>query len=369
MHTLGRRFRVTLVGESHNELAGVHVDGVPPGIPFGEDDVQPALNRRRPGQSLLTSQRREPDEVHIRAGTYDGRTTGSPLLMYIENEDTDSTKYHRMKHTPRPGHSDYPARVRYKGWNDYRGGGMFSARLTAGLVMAGALAGKICREEGIEVAAHVKSIGPVEVDEDLGVEEIRANVEDNPVRCAVPGKAEEMEEVVHQARSEKDSRGGVVDCVAEGMPVGLGEPIVDDVESVVSHAVFVIPAAKGVEFGDGFDLSKMKGSESNDEFRYDEDGNVVTETNSMGGILGGLTTGMPLRFRVAFKPTSSIAQEQETVHLKDEENTTLEIRGRHDPCIVPRAVPIVEAVTKIVLADLILQRDPETGTPEEANVP
>ncbi len=369
MHTLGRRFRVTFMGESHGKMVGVHVDGVPPGLPFSEEDVQPELDRRRPGQSLLTTQRREPDEGHIRAGTFNGRTTGSPVFMEITNRDKDSTKYHERKHTPRPGHSDYPARVRYKGWNDYRGGGMFSARLTAGLVMAGALGQKVLDSVGMELAAHTVRIGPEHTDEELSVSEIRERVESNPVRCAVPDVAEAMEACIMEARSQKDSRGGVVECVVENVPVGLGEPIVDDVESVLAHGAFVIPAAKGIEFGDGFRLSEMRGSESNDIFRLDEDGRVVNPTNSMGGILGGLTTGMPLRFRIAFKPTSSIAQPQGTVDLESMEETELEVKGRHDPCIVPRAVPVVEAMARVVLADLVLQRDPNAGTPEEPHVP
>jgi len=361
VNTLGGLFRWSIVGESHGRIVGVLVDGVPPGLPFGEADVQPDLDRRRPGQSLLTTQRRETDQVQILSGVHDGRTTGAPVLMTLANEDKESAAYERARDTPRPGHSDYPARVRFKGFNDPRGGGMFSGRLTACAVMAGALARRVLEPSGIEAAAHAVRIGAVATDAALGVGEIRENVEKTPARCAVPAVAERMVAEVLAARDDLDSVGGVVECVVEGLPVGLGEPVADSVEGLLAHALFAVPAVKGVEFGDGFAISARRGSEVRDEYVVDKAGAVRTRANHNGGALGGLTTGMPLRFRVAFKPTSSIPREQATVDLATGEPATLKVKGRHDPCIVPRAVPVVEAVARCVLADLVLRRRASEG--------
>ncbi|HUR69328.1 MAG TPA: chorismate synthase [Candidatus Thermoplasmatota archaeon] len=355
MNTIGRRFRLTIVGESHGELVGVVLDGVPPGVPFGEADVQPALDRRRPGQSLLTTQRAEADRVRIRSGVHEGRTTGAPLLLEILNEDKRSQDYAELRHKPRPGHADHTASVHYLGHNDPRGSGHFSGRMTAAWVMAGALAQKVLAAHGIQGAAHAVRIGGVETTSQLAVRPIREAVEKTPVRCADLAQADAMIAAIEQARKAGDSVGGIVECVYEGLPEGLGDPILDSAEALLTHALFGIPAVKGVEFGSGFALAAMRGSEARDEFVMEE-GALRTRANHNGGILGGITTGMPVRFRVAFKPTSSIPLSQQTVDLRTGEPAELRVKGRHDPCIVPRAVPVVEAVAACVLLDLLLER-------------
>ena len=360
MNSFGRRYRLTVAGESHGELVAALVDGVPPGLPFSEEDVQPALDRRRPGQSLLTTQRQEADKVRIRSGVLDGRTTGAPVLMEVANEDKRSQDYANLYDTPRPGHSDYTARVRYEGHNDPRGGGMFSGRLTAAWVMAGALAQKALAAHGVRIAAHAVHVGQVAMREELDVDAIRRHVEATPVRCAVPDVARRMVEEVEAARKAGDSVGGVVECVAEGLPAGLGDPLMDSVEALVAHAMFSVPAVKGVEFGDGFRFADRRGSEVIDAYDV-RDGRVVTRANHNGGVLGGITTGMPVRFRVAFKPTSSIPLNQRTVDLRSMQPAEVRVKGRHDPCIVPRAVPVVEAVAACVLFDLLLERHGALG--------
>ncbi len=355
MNTIGRWFRCSIVGESHGAIVGALVDGVPAGLPFSEADVQPALDRRRPGQSLLTTQRQEADRAEILSGVLRGRTTGSPVLMVIRNSDARSQDYANVVDTPRPGHSDYPARVKFRGFNDPRGGGMFSGRLTAATVMAGALARAVLVEDGVEVAAHAVEVGGVREDAPLSVAEIRARVESNPVRTAAsPEVAKRMEEAVLAARAAGDSVGGVVECVCEDVPAGWGEPVGWSVESAVAAALFAVPAVKGVEFGDGFAIASRRGSEVRDAYFYDEAGRVRTRANHNGGVLGGIATGMPVRFRAAFKPTSSIPLNQETVNLATRERADIQVKGRHDPCIVPRAVPVVEAVALVALADLKL---------------
>ncbi|HEX2022657.1 MAG TPA: chorismate synthase [Candidatus Thermoplasmatota archaeon] len=351
---------MTIVGESHGELVGVVVDGAPPGVPFGPEDVQPALDRRRPGQSLLSTQRQEADRVSIRSGTLDGRTTGAPVLMTIPNEDARSQDYAQMRDTPRPGHSDYPARVRFSGMNDPRGSGMFSGRLTAAWTMAGALAQKVLAAHGVQVAAHAVRVGSVATAAAPDVAAIRARVDATPVRCADLDAAPRMIEEVERARKAGDSVGGVVACVAEGLPAGLGDPLMDPVEGLLAHALYTVPAVKGVEFGDGFALAGMRGSEARDPYVL-QDGAVRTSANHNGGALGGMTTGMPLRLQVAFKPTSSIPLAQDTVDLRRGEPATLRVTGRHDPCIVPRAVPVVESVVACVLLDLLLERHGSLG--------
>lgn len=355
MNTFGRRYALTVVGESHGELVAAVIDGVPPGIPFSEGDVQPALDRRRPGQSLLTTQRQEADRVRIRSGVLEGRTTGAPILMEVLNEDKRSQDYGALRHTPRPGHADHTAATRFAGYNDPRGSGMFSGRMTAAWTMAGALAAKILAAHGVQIAAHAVRIGHVATEKQLGVEDVRKGVEATPARCAVYGIAQDMVDAVEAARKMGDSVGGVVECVVEGLPAGLGDPLMDPVEGLLGHALFTIPAVKGFEFGDGFRLAGMRGSEARDPYEMRE-GALRTKANHNGGALGGITNGMPLRFRVAFKPTSSIPMSQETVDLRTGEQTHIQVKGRHDPCIVPRAVPVVEAVAASVLLDLLLER-------------
>ena len=356
MNAAGKRFVVTIFGESHGEVVGVVADGVPPGVPFSEADVQPALDRRRPGQSLLTTQRQEADRVRIRSGVLDGVTTGAPVLMEIANEDKRSQDYAALRDKPRPGHSDYPARVRFDARNDPRGGGMFSGRLTAAWVMAGALAAKVLSAHGVETAAHATRIGTVATDARLDVAAIRARVEATPARCADEDAAKRMVDEVEAARRDGDSVGGVVECLVEGVPAGLGEPILDSVEARLAHALYGVPAVKGVAFGDGFGLAAMRGSDARDAYYRDDEGRVRTRANHNGGVLGGITTGMPIRFSVAFKPTSSIPRNQETIDLATGEPAEILVKGRHDPCIVPRAVPVVEAVAASVMLDVLLER-------------
>ncbi|MHB8585112.1 MAG: chorismate synthase [Thermoplasmatota archaeon] len=354
MNTLGSLFRLSLLGESHGALVGALVDGVPAGLPFSEADVQPELDRRRPGQSLVSTQRAETDRVQILSGVFQGRTTGAPILMTIPNEDTESSHYERTRMMPRPGHSDFPAWAKFGGLNDYRGGGMFSARLTAAMVMGGALARKVLAAWNVEIAAHACAIGGIRARDGFDVASIRRNVERTPVRCADLEAAKRMEAAIMDARAAKDSVGGIVECIAENVPTGWGEPNADSVEAALAHAIFTIPATKGIEFGTGFGFAEKRGSEVVDAYEV-ESGHMQTRANHNGGILGGITTGSPIRFRVALKPTSSIAQPVPTVDLSTGEAASLETKGRHDPCIVPRAVPVIEAASAIVLADLALR--------------
>jgi len=352
-NVLGERFMMITFGESHGKCIGVIVDGCPAGLPLQESDIQSKLDLRRPGQSIVTTQRREEDKVEILSGVFNGYTTGAPICMLIWNKDVDSKPYDMIKSKPRPGHADYPAYVKYKGFNDYRGGGRFSGRLTAAFVMAGALAEKLLRYTlGIEIFAYTKEIGGISMNKDAldYLDEIKMNRYSNDVRCPDSSTAMLMRDAIIKARQEGDSLGGIVECIAINVPIGLGEPIFGALESDISRALFAIPAVKGVEFGSGFRASRLKGSEHNDPYAI-KDGKVVTLTNNAGGILGGLSNGMPLLLRVAFKPASSIAKVQRTVDIESMSNSEIVVPGRHDPCVVPRAVPVVEAMVAVVLAD------------------
>ncbi|MCA1813306.1 MAG: chorismate synthase [Halobacteriales archaeon] len=353
MNTIGHALRFTILGSSHGWGVGCVLDGVPPGIALDvAKDIQPDMDRRRPGQSLLTTQRREADRVEVLGGLTDGHTDGNPLALVVRNEDQQGKAYDAARWLPRPGHSDFPAYVKYRGQNDYRGGGAFSGRMTAAMVMAGSVGKVLLRPHGVEVRAHTVQVGEVRVERELAWEEL-PRAEQSLVRCAEPEAARRMEERVEQARRAQDSVGGIVEGRAQGCPVGWGEPFFGSVEAELARLLFSIPAVKGVDFGAGFRASAMNGSEHNDPFEA-RGGRIVTSTNHAGGILGGLTTGMPVVARVAFKPASSIAQPQRTVDLRTLEPATLEVRGRHDPCIVPRAVPVVEACLAFTLADLML---------------
>ncbi|MEM0446067.1 MAG: chorismate synthase [Candidatus Nitrosocaldus sp.] len=347
---LGERLTMLTFGESHGRCVGAIVDGCPVGLPLKEEDIQRKLDLRRPGQSIVTTQRKEEDRVEILSGVFNGYTTGAPICMIIWNKDQDSRAYEQIRLKPRPGHADYPAYVKYAGYNDYRGGGRFSGRLTAALVMAGALAEKLLAYTlGIEVIAYTLEIGGIKMDSSLAIDAKRLRYS-NDVRCPDPNTAELMMEAIIKARHDGDSLGGVVECIALNMPIGLGEPIFGALESDLSRALFSIPAVKGVEFGSGFNGSRMRGSENNDPYTI-KDGKVVTLSNNAGGILGGLSNGMPLMLRVAFKPASSIAKTQSTVDLESMQGTEIVVTGRHDPCVVPRAVPVVEAMVAFILAD------------------
>jgi|FaiFalFF_MnMetaG_3_1042247.scaffolds.fasta_scaffold00515_4 chorismate synthase len=352
-NVLGERFMMITFGESHGRCVGVIVDGCPAGLPLQESDIQSKLDLRKPGQSIVTTQRREEDKVEILSGVFNGYTTGAPICMLIWNKDVDSKPYDMIKSKPRPGHADYPAYVKYKGFNDYRGGGRFSGRLTAAFVMAGALAEKLLRYTlGIEIFAYTKEIGGISMSKDAldYIDEIKSNRYSNEVRCPDSSTAMLMRDAIVKARQEGDSLGGIVECIAINVPIGLGEPIFGALESDISRALFSIPAVKGVEFGSGFRAARLKGSENNDPYAI-KDGKVVTLTNNAGGILGGLSNGMPLLLRVAFKPASSIAKTQRTVDIESMNDSEIVVPGRHDPCVVPRAVPVVEAMVAVVLAD------------------
>ncbi|MFQ5940653.1 MAG: chorismate synthase [Nitrososphaerales archaeon] len=347
---IGERFVAVSFGESHGKCIGVVVDGCPAGLPISEVDVQSKLDLRKPGQSIVTTQRKEEDRVEILSGVLNGNTTGAPICMLIRNKDSDSRPYDQIKNTPRPGHADYPAMMKYGGFNDYRGGGRFSGRITATFVMAGAIAEKLLRQIlGIEILAYTLEIGPIRVN-NLSISDVRKLRYSNEVRCPDPAVAERMKEAVVKAKSDGDSLGGVVECTALNMPIGLGEPVFGALESDLSKALFAIPAVKGVEFGSGFEGTKRRGSENNDIYTI-ENGKIVTVSNNSGGILGGLSNGMPLLLRIAFKPASSIAKKQQSVDVQSMEQTEMTVPGRHDPCVVPRAPPVVEAIVAIILAD------------------
>jgi len=353
---IGERYRVTLIGSSHGPEVGVEVEGIPPSTKVDEVRIQEDLDRRRPVGRRLATRRQEEDRLIVDAGLRDGRSDGSTFRAHVANEDVRRGPYDRMRDTPRPGHADYPARVRYGPYADLSGGGIFSGRMTVGLVIAGAIAKSLLSARGIEVVGFTRSIGPLDatVDDNEDLTTVRERARRNEVGCPDVDAAARMEEAIAVARRDGDSLGGIIEVRATGLPVGLGEPFFDSIESTVAHLAFSVPAVKAIEFGAGFRAARMKGSEHNDPFVW-VGGAVRTETNHAGGILGGLATGMPLVFRVAVKPTSSIAQPQRTVNLADRTPATLGVTGRHDPCIVPRAVVVLEAVTAIALTDLGLR--------------
>lgn len=347
-NTFGKSFKITTYGESHGKAIGVVVDGCPSGIELREFDIQKELDRRRPGQSDVSTPRRELDKVEILSGIFEGKTTGTPISMLVWNKDSDSSKYITLKDTPRPGHADYTYFKKY-GIRDYRGGGRASARETVARVAAGAIAKKILKLKGIEVLGHVVEIGGIRA-KSVTIEEIRNNVEKNPVRCADLESAEKMREGILKAREEGDSVGGIVEIIALGVPAGIGEPVFDKLDAQLAKALMSIGAVKGVEIGAGFDSARMKGSEMNDAFII-KNGKVCTATNKAGGILGGISTGEPIVCRIAVKPTPSIAKVQKTVDLVKMEEVEIEIKGRHDPAIPPRIVPVAEAMIALVLVD------------------
>jgi chorismate synthase len=352
-NTIGERFVAMSFGESHGRCVGIVVDGCPAGMPLNESDIQGQLDKRKPGQSVVTTQRKEEDKVEILSGVFNGRTTGAPICMLIWNKDSDSKPYELLRNIPRPGHADYPAAVKYGGFADYRGSGRFSGRLTATMVMAGAVAQKLLQTVlGIQTVAYTTEIGGIKAANITGAH--IAKRYENEVRCPDPKAAEKMKEAIMEARRDGDSLGGVIECTSSGLPVGLGEPIFSSLESDISRALFSIPAVKAVEFGSGFEGSKRRGSQNNDLY-FMEDGKVVTRTNNSGGILGGLSNGMPIIVRVGFKPAASIAKNQETLDISKKTSTNLAVPGRHDPCVVPRAPPVVECMVSMVLADHALR--------------
>lgn len=354
--TIGENIKFSVFGESHGKAIGVVIDGLPAGIKLDMDKILLEMKRRAPGNDKTATPRKEADLPKILSGIVDDITTGAPMCAIIENTNTKSKDYSDIKRCPRPGHSDYPAYVKYNGFNDIAGGGHFSGRITAPIVFAGAVCKQILALQGVKVTAHIGSIGSVE-DKSFDPCCITDDTIDSLLNSTFPlldtEKEEAMRQVVADASEDKNSVGGTIECAVVGMNPGVGFPMFDGIEGRIAKAVFGVPAMKGIEFGKGFDLAKMYGSQSNDNFRYDENGNVYTETNNCGGILGGITNGMPITFKVAVKPTPSIAQKQDTINLETKCNDTLEIKGRHDPCIVLRAVPVIEAVTAITMLDLL----------------
>ncbi len=334
---------------------GCVVEGFPAGLDIDEDLISGRLNLRRPVGDIGTP-RREEDEFEFLSGVEGGMSTSVPITVVIWNRDVDSSKYERFRRVPRPGHADFTALRKYGDGHDLRGGGQFSGRMTAPLVVAGALAETLISDLGVEVTAYTRSVGKIVDEGGHTFEEIDRNRNRNVVRAASPPAAERMEQEILEAKETNDSVGGTIRCICRGLPTGLGEPFFDTLEGELAKMMFAIPGIKGVDFGAGFRAAEMRGSEHNDPFVVSE-GRVKTSNNNAGGILGGISTGMPLDFRVAVKPTASISREQDSVDLKNMEQVKLTIEGRHDPCIVPRAVVVVETLTAAVLADLCLRGD------------
>ena len=352
----GRILRISVFGQSHGRAIGVNMDGLPAGEPIDLEALHAFLDRRKPGKSPLSTARKESDTPIFLSGLENGVTCGAPLCAIIENSDQHSSDYSELADKPRPSHADYTAWVKWGGQADMRGGGHFSGRLTAPLCIAGGIAKQILARQGIYVGAHLASVG-MESDSAFPLQPTAAlfdQVAAKPFPVLDDQAGERMQAVILEARQNLDSVGGIIECAAIGLPAGLGDPMFDGMENRLAAALFGIPAVKGVEFGLGFGSARLHGSENNDPFTV-EDGRVVTESNRAGGILGGITTGMPVTLRVAIKPTPSISQAQRTVSLSAKEPAELVIRGRHDPCIAHRAVPVVEAVTATVLLDLRLE--------------
>ena len=354
--TFGKNLHISVFGGSHTEAIGVVIDGLPAGETIDQDALLRQMARRAPGRDKSSTPRKESDIPRILCGLLDGVTTGAPLCLIIENTNIRSKDYSDLKIHPRPGHADYTAFVRYGGHNDIRGGGHFSGRLTACLVAAGGIARQILQRRGILIGAHALQIGPVfdrRFDPvSISPEEL-IRLSETYFALLDPEKESAMRDVIEEARMAQDSIGGIVECAVTGLPAGLGSPMFDGVENVLGAALFGVPAVKGVEFGDGFGVAALHGSENNDPFTYGEDGKVKTLTNHAGGVLGGITTGMPLVFRCAVKPTSSISRAQHTIDLSRGCDDTLSVHGRHDPCIVPRAIPVVEGVAAMSLLDMM----------------
>ena len=357
-NSFGEIFRVTTWGESHGAAIGAVVDGCPPLLPLSEEDIQPDLDRRAPGQSALVTQRKESDTVRIMAGVFEGRTIGTPISLLIVNEDMRPGDYREVQEKYRPSHADYTYDAKY-GIRDWRGGGRTSARETAGRVAAGAIARKLLLERhGVDVVAWVSKVGRIAVDCD--VETVtREQVDRTPIRCPDPDAAARMIAAVEAVRKEGNSLGGVVTCAVRGCPPGWGEPVFDRLEADLAKASLSLPASKGFEIGSGFGGTDLTGMEHNDAF-YMEGERVRTRTNYSGGVQGGISNGETIYFRVAFKPTATLMRPQETI-THDHEATTIQGRGRHDPCVLPRAVPMVEAMTALVLADHMLRQASVTG--------
>ena len=350
-NSFGKLFRITSFGESHGSCIGVTIDGCPAGLAVSEKDIQREIDKRKPTSPIATT-RAEEEKVEILSGILNGYTTGAPIGLLIWNKDVDSSEYEKNRSLLRPGHADYTAFMKYGGFNDFRGGGRFSGIITANFIRAGAIARKLLNRLGIEILAHTVEIGGIKA-QPKEFDEIK-QVDQNPLKCADPDAAKQMLKAIEKAKEEGDSVGGIIEGMALNVPVGLGEPVFDTLEGDLAKALFAIPAVKGVEFGSGFSAARNRGSQNNDPFTINN-GKIETVTNNAGGILGGISNGMPILVKVAVKPTSSIAKKQETVDIQTMESTTLEVRGRHDACIVPRAVPAVEAMMAVTLCDFAMR--------------
>ncbi len=349
-NTFGTVFRITTWGESHGRAVGVVLDGCPAGLALSAGDIQTELDRRRPGQSKVTTQRKEADTVEILSGVFKGKTLGTPVSMLVQNTDVISASYEKIKDIYRPGHADFTYDEKY-GLRDHRGGGRASARETVGRVAAGAVAKKLLKKHGIKTRGFVRSVG------DITAEKVNfSQVEKNPVRCPDPAKAREMFDLIDKVRRRGDSIGGTVEVITSGLPAGLGEPVFHKLDADLASALMSIGGIRGFEVGRGFEVAKMKGSEANDLMIKRPDGSLGFKTNNAGGLLGGITNGEDLVVRIAIKPTSSISQTQKTVDKKGAAKN-LVVKGRHDPCLCPRAVPIAEAMVNLVLADHLLMRE------------
>ena len=355
MSSWGNAVKISIFGESHGKGIGVVIDGLPAGEKLDIEKIHVQMARRAPGKDKTSTPRLEKDIPDIISGILNDTTTGAPLCAVIQNTNTRSRDYGNVLSSPRPGHADFTGNIRYKGFNDIRGGGHFSGRLTAPIVFAGAVCRQILERRGIRIAAHIASVGNIN-DEWFNAVDIPEALIDR-LNLATFGLIDQtketvMRELIEECRMSRDSIGGTVECAVVGVPAGAGSPMFDGIENVIASIIFGIPAVKGIEFGAGFEASKMRGSQNNDEFYYDGDA-VKTRTNHHGGILGGISSGMPIVFRTAFKPTPSISSEQNTVDLQRHENAKLVIIGRHDPCVVPRAVPVVEAAAAVAVVNIL----------------
>ncbi len=353
----GNNIRYTIWGESHGSAIGIIIDGLPPGIVLDTSNIQFEVDRRKPGTSSLTTSRKEADSFKILSGLFNNATTGSPLCISIENKDVKSEHYAAMKTLMRPGHADYTGYVKYNGFNDYRGGGHFSGRITAPIAIAGAIAKQILMQHRITIGSHIVQLGDIK-DTSFNMTEIPTELLYKLRKMSFPTIKEDISEImkqlVSQIKENGNSMGGIVETAVINIPAGMGSPFFDSFESLLSHIIFSIPGIKGIEFGAGFSFASMKGSEANDELFYNN-GKVCSYTNNNGGILGGISSGMPVVFKTAIKPTPSISMLQRTIDINSCTNSQLQITGRHDPCIVPRVIPVIEAATAIAVLDMYFE--------------
>ena len=352
-NSYGTLFKITTFGESHGLSVGVVVDGCPAGLEISAEEIQQELERRRPGQSNITTQRKEEDEIIILSGLYENKTTGTPIAMMVNNKNQAGKDYSHLEHAFRPSHADYTYTTKY-GLRDHRGGGRSSARETLARVAAGAIANKYLKQQNIQIASYVSAVGPIELKDSYEALDLSL-IDSNKIRCPEPATAEAMIKLVEETRKNRDTVGGVITCVIKGAPVGLGEPAFDKLHAELGKAMLSINAVKGFEYGSGFAGTKMFGSQHNDEFYTDENGKIRTRTNYSGGIQGGISNGEDIYFRVAFKPVATILQPQTSINDTGE-SITLEGKGRHDPCVLPRAVPIVDAMAALVMIDFLLRQ-------------